>query len=87
MWDWTGWFDICNISWNKFKKNESIIQSGRYDMVTHRVHNKKVGKTLVINPGTANGWFFGYGETAAVLDKDQRIWVPIFVLNTSFTCL
>ena len=42
-------------------------------MVTHRVHNKKVGKTLVINPGTANGWFFGYGETAAVLDKDQRI--------------
>ncbi len=42
-------------------------------MVTHRVHNKKVGKTLVINPCTANGWFFGYGETAAVLDKDQRI--------------
>jgi predicted phosphodiesterase len=22
---------------------------------THRVQNKKVGKTLVLNPGTANG--------------------------------
>lgn len=58
------------------RKNESLIRSGRYDVVvcghTHRVHNKKVGKTLVINPGTANGWFFGYGATAAVLDTKTK---------------
>jgi predicted phosphodiesterase len=24
---------------------------------THRIQNKKIGKTLVINPGTAKGWF------------------------------
>jgi len=54
------------------KKKESIIQSGKYDVVvyghTHRVQNKMVGKTLVINPGTANGWFFGYRATAVVFD-------------------
>jgi uncharacterized protein len=54
------------------KKKESIIQSGKYDVVvyghTHRIQNKRVGKTLVINPGTANGWFFGYRATAVVFD-------------------
>ncbi len=25
-------------------------------------------ETLVINPGTANGWFFGYRATAVVFD-------------------
>ena len=58
------------------KKNESIIQSGKYDVVvyghTHRVQNKRIGKTLVINPGTANGWFFGYKATAAVFDTNTR---------------
>jgi predicted phosphodiesterase len=24
--------------------------------------------TIVINPGTANGWFFGYKATAAIFD-------------------
>jgi putative phosphoesterase len=58
------------------RRKESLIQSGRYDIVvcghTHRVQNKKVGKTLVVNPGTANGWFFGYGATAAVFDTQTR---------------
>lgn len=54
------------------RKKESLIQCGKYDVVicghTHRAQNKKVGKTLVINPGTANGWFFGYRATAAMFD-------------------
>jgi putative phosphoesterase len=54
------------------RRKESFIQCGKYDVVvcghTHRVQNKKVGKTLVINPGTANGWFFGYPATAAIFD-------------------
>lgn len=40
-------------------KRESLIQSGKYDVVisghTHKIQNKKIGKTMVINPGTANG--------------------------------
>ena len=39
---------------------------------THRAQNKKVGKTLILNPGTANGWFFGYGATAAIFDTLTR---------------
>ena len=54
------------------RRKESFIQCGKYDVVvcghTHRIQNKKVGKTLVINPGTANGWFFGYHATAAIFD-------------------
>jgi uncharacterized protein len=54
------------------RRKESLIQCGKYDVVicghTHRTQNKKFGKTLVINPGTANGWFFGYGATAAIFD-------------------
>jgi putative phosphoesterase len=58
------------------RRKELLIQSGKYDVVicghTHNVQNKKVGKTLVVNPGTANGWFFGYGATAAVFDTQTR---------------
>ena len=58
------------------RRKESLIQSGKYDVVvcghTHIVQNKKVGKTLVINPGTANGWFFGYRATAVVFDTKSR---------------
>ena len=58
------------------RRKESLIQSGKYDVVvcghTHKIQNKKVGKTLVINPGTANGWFFGYSATAAVFDTKTR---------------
>jgi putative phosphoesterase len=58
------------------RKKESLIQSGKYDVLvcghTHKVQKKKVGKTLVINPGTANGWFFGYSASAAVFDTQTR---------------
>ena len=58
------------------KRKESLIHCGKYDVVvcghTHRVQNKKVGKTLILNPGTANGWFFGYGATAAIFDTQTR---------------
>ena len=58
------------------RKNESIIRSGKFDVVicghTHKVQNKRIGNTLVINPGTANGWFFGYKATAAVFDTNTR---------------
>ena len=55
-----------------FRKREALIQSGKYNVVvyghTHKPDNKVVGKTIVINPGTANGWFFGYKATAAIFD-------------------
>ena len=58
------------------RRKESLIQCGKYDVVicghTHRAQNKKVGETLVINPGTANGWFFGFGATAAIFDTLTR---------------
>jgi uncharacterized protein len=58
------------------KKKESLIRSGRYNVIvcghTHKVQYKKFGRTLVINPGTANGWFFGYNATAAIFDTRSR---------------
>ena len=58
------------------RRKESLIQSGKYDVVvyghTHRIQNKKIGKTLVVNPGTAKGWFFGYRATAAVFDTKTK---------------
>jgi uncharacterized protein len=55
-----------------FRKRDTLIQSGKYDVVvyghTHKIDNKIVGNTMVINPGTANGWFFGYKATAAIFD-------------------
>jgi uncharacterized protein len=58
------------------RRKESLILCGKYDVVvcghTHRVQNKKVGKTLILNPGTANGWFFGYGATVAIFDTQTR---------------
>jgi uncharacterized protein len=58
------------------RKKELLIRSGRYHVVvcghTHKMQYKKFGRTLVINPGTANGWFFGYNATAAIFDTDIR---------------
>ena len=58
------------------RKKESLIRSGKYNVVvcghTHKVQYKKYGRTLVINPGTANGWFFGYNATAAVFDTQSK---------------
>lgn len=67
---------IASYHGTNFKKKEALIQSGKYDVVvyghTHKVENRVVGKTIVINPGTANGWFFGYKATAAIFDTVSR---------------
>lgn len=59
-----------------FEKRECLIQSSKYDVViyghTHKTENKTIGKTRVINPGTANGWFFGYKATAAIFDTINK---------------
>ena len=56
--------------------SDNIIHSEKYDLVvcghTHRIQSSMVGKTLVVNPGTANGWFFGFGATVAILDTQSR---------------
>jgi uncharacterized protein len=58
------------------KKKELLIRSGKYNVIvcghTHKVQYRKFGRTLVINPGTANGWFFGYNATAAIFDTQSR---------------
>lgn len=58
-------------------RKEFLIKSGKYDMViyghTHRKASNKIGRTLVINPGTAKGWFFGFYATIAVFDTHSRI--------------
>ena len=66
------------------RRKESLIQCGKYDVVvlghTHRVQNKKV-KSLFLNPGTANGWFFGYGATAAIFDTQTRSFI-LYICDT-----
>jgi uncharacterized protein len=78
--------EICEIEENDlvigvyhgtdFRKRDALIQSGKYNVVvyghTHKIENKIVGKTMVINPGTANGWFFGYKATAAIFDTVSK---------------
>jgi len=53
-----------------------LIKSGKYDVVvyghTHRKVSSKTGRTLVINPGTAKGWIFGFNATAAIFDTQNR---------------
>ena len=67
---------IASYHGTNFKKRDALIQSGKYDVVvyghTHKVENRVVGKSIVINPGTANGWFFGYKATAAIFDTLSR---------------
>jgi len=54
-----------------------LIQSGKYDIVvcghTHRTRNSRVGNTVIVNPGTANGWFFGYWATIAIFDTLSKV--------------
>jgi putative phosphoesterase len=58
-------------------KKEFLINSGKYDLViyghTHRKARNKIGRTIVVNPGTAKGWFFGFYATIAVFDTHTRI--------------
>ena len=58
-------------------KKDFLIKSGKYDLViyghTHRKANYKVGRTTVVNPGAAKGWFFGFYATIAIFDTYTRI--------------
>jgi putative phosphoesterase len=60
----------------KLELKNSLIQSGKYDVVicghTHRTENTNTGKTLVLNPGTAKGWFFGYNATIGIFDTQSK---------------
>jgi uncharacterized protein len=53
---------------------DALIESGKYDVVlyghTHRMDNRIVGKTIVINPGTAHG--FGEKATIALFDTLEK---------------
>jgi uncharacterized protein len=60
----------------KPQKKQTLIQSGNYDVVvcghTHKLEKVSVGKTIVLNPGTANGWFFGYRATVAIFNTQTK---------------
>lgn len=53
---------------------DALVTCGKYDVVicghTHVMENTRVGKTLVINPGTAHG--FGDKATVAIFDTDSK---------------
>jgi len=56
---------------HKEKLIDSLVKSQKYDIViyghTHHVDLRKIGKTLIINPGECGGWLTGK-STIAVLD-------------------
>ena len=60
----------------KSQQKHSLIQSGIYDVVvcghTHKLEKITVGQTLAVNPGTANGWFFGYNATVAIFNTRSK---------------
>ncbi len=52
---------------------EALAISGKYDIIlfghTHQLLNKKIGNTIVLNPGEACGYLYGKC-TCAILDTD-----------------
>ncbi len=57
----------------------ALVECGKYDVVayghTHECENKKVGNTLVLNPGTAHGFW----ETATIIVFDTQTRSPEFI--------
>ncbi len=57
----------------------ALIECGKYDVViyghTHESKNTKVGKTLVLNPGTAHG----FGNKATIMIFDTQTKEPEFI--------
>jgi putative phosphoesterase len=53
---------------------DALIESGKYDVVfyghNHKTDNRIVGKTIVLNPGTAHG--FGDKATIALFDTETK---------------
>ena len=54
---------------------DAIIECGKYDVFlyghTHKVRNERVGKTLVLNPGTVHG--FEHKPTIMIFDTESQI--------------
>jgi uncharacterized protein len=55
---------------------ESLIHSRKYDVVicghTHQLQKLNIARTMVINPGTAKGWLFGYKATLAIFETENK---------------
>lgn len=76
--------DFCELEYENIKFavyhgtepeiKDALIKCGKYDVVicghTHVSDNTKVGKTLVLNPGTAHG--FGGKATIAIFDTQTK---------------
>ena len=60
----------------RHERRDFLVQSGKYDVIvcghTHRSLTSKIGKTLVLNPGTAKGWFFGYKATVGIIETLRK---------------
>ena len=59
------------------QQKESLIHSRKYDVVicghTHQLQKLNIGNTMVINPGTAKGWLFGYKATLAIFETESKL--------------
>jgi putative phosphoesterase len=53
---------------------DALAESQKYEVIiyghTHRTDLRKIGKTLIINPGECGGWLTGK-STIALLDLDN----------------
>ena len=58
-----------------FEALEALVKSQVYDLIvyghTHEAEIRKVGKTLVVNPGECGGWLYGK-STVAMVDLDSK---------------
>jgi putative phosphoesterase len=78
--------DLCEIEVDGIKfgvyhgtkpqRKDSLIRSRKYDVLvcghTHKLEKITVGQTIAVNPGTANGWFFGYNATVAIFNTRSK---------------
>jgi len=59
---------------HKEKLIDALAESQKYEVIiyghTHQTDLRKIGKTLIINPGECGGWFSGK-STIALLDLDN----------------
>jgi len=62
---------------HKLNSVEETAGSGEYDVViyghTHKQDVRKVGNTLVINPGQASGWWFSKSEVVVLELEDMSV--------------
>jgi len=58
---------------HKEKLIDALAESQKYDVIiyghTHRTDLRKIGKTLIINPGECGGWLTGK-STISLLDLE-----------------